>query len=98
MNLGLASLVFVVAAVLVGLLLVLGYSIRLQRRAVASQSSVVEDHFSEKEQRKRSIALSEEALELQRRALKDNDELLSLLRKSVELQQETLRELRAAKG
>jgi hypothetical protein len=89
----LSTIGFVVIAIIV-LFAVLLYSIRLQRRAVVTQTAVVDDHFAEKAQRQRHLALAEEALELQRRAIAHDEETLGLLRRSVELNEQILNVLR----
>lgn len=98
--------ILVVAIVIA--LFVLAYTLKLQRRAVARQSDIVEDHFAEKAQRQRQFSLVEESLELQKRAyahaeegletqkraLLHDEEVRQLLRRSVELQEETINVLR----
>jgi len=89
----LSTIGFIVIAIII-LFAVLLYSIRLQRRAVVTQTAVVDDHFAEKAQRQRHLALAEEALELQRRAINHDEETRVLLRRSVELNEQILDVLR----
>jgi ABC-type uncharacterized transport system fused permease/ATPase subunit len=91
-----SAIVLVVVAILVlfGLLI---RTIRLQRRAVVTQEAVVGDHFAEKGQRQRHLALAEEALEIQRRAIANDAEALELLRRSVQLNEEILGVLRTSR-
>ena len=93
----LSTIGFIVIVILV-LLAVLLYSIRLQRRAVVTQTAVVDDHFAEKAQRQRHLALAEQALELQRRAIAHDEETLGLLRRSVELNEQILNVLRSPRA
>jgi hypothetical protein len=97
-EIGVMLSMIVVALVLVGgLVAIVIYSVRLQRRAVVTQNAVVDDHFSEKAQRQRHLALSEESVEIQKRAVLRDEEALQLLRRSVELNEEILNELRNSK-
>ena len=103
----LSTIGFVIAAIVI-LFIVIAYSVRLQRRAITTQESVVGDHFAEKAQRQRQLALTEEALELQRRAdaraeaLLEmerradarSEEALQLSRRSVQLSEEILAALK----
>jgi hypothetical protein len=101
---------FVVAIfILIGIVI---YSIRLQRRAVVTQTAVVDDHFAEKTQRQRQYALMEQSYELQKqaadragesleilkRAAARDDEARELLRRSVQASEEILAVLRAPKS
>jgi uncharacterized membrane protein len=98
-EIGVMLSVIVVAVVLVGgLIAIVIYSVRLQRRAVVTQNAVVDDHFSEKAQRQRHLALSEGSVEIQRRAVARDEEALQLLRRSVQLNEEILTELRKSKN
>ena len=89
---GSIAVIALAVVVLIGAVI---YSIKLQRRAVSTQSAVVDDHFAEKAQRHRHLALAEESLELQKRAIVEDAETRALLRRSVELNEEILKELRA---
>jgi predicted Holliday junction resolvase-like endonuclease len=89
----LSTIVFVILLIVV-LFVVIVYSVRLQRRAVVTQDAVVDDHFAEKAQRQRHLALAEEALELQKRAVARDEETRDLLRRSVELNEQILSALR----
>jgi hypothetical protein len=86
-----------ICVIIVALIAVIIYSVRLQRRAVITQTAVVDDHFSEKAQRQRHLELAEEALQLQRQASAHDEEARSLMRRAVELNEEILKVLRSSR-
>jgi hypothetical protein len=91
---GLLSTIGLVCTAIVVLLFVIIHSMRLQRRALVTQKAAVDDHFAEKAQRQRHLALAEEALEIQRRADARAEEALQLSRRSVQLGEEILQTIR----
>jgi hypothetical protein len=91
---GLFSVIGVVIVAIVMLVGVILYSIRLQSRAVSTQTAVVDDHFAEKAQRQRHLVLAEESLEIQKRAVARDEEALDLLRRSVQLNEQILDAIR----
>jgi stress response protein YsnF len=95
---GLLAAVLMIVVVICILIAVIIYSIRLQRRAVVTQTAVVDDHFSEKAQRQRHLALAEEALEIQRHAVARDEQAIDLLRRTVQLNEEILSTLRGSRG
>lgn len=91
------GMVLVIVLAIVAIVFLLGiivYSVRLQRRAVSTQTAVVDDHFAEKTQRQRHLDLAEESLREQKGALARDEEALKLLRTLVALNEKILEELR----
>ena len=89
----LSSIGFTIAAIIVVFIALL-YTLRLQRKALVTQTAVVDDHFAEKKQRQRQLELAEEAVAMQKRAMAHDEEALALLRRSVELNEQILHALR----
>ena len=89
----LSSIGFTIVAIIVVFIALL-YTLRLQRKALVTQTAVVDDHFAEKNQRQRQLELAEEAVAMQKRAMADDEEALALLRRSVELNEQILHALR----
>ena len=89
----LSSIGFTMVAIIVVFIALL-YTLRLQRKALVSQTAVVDDHFAEKNQRQRQLELAEEAVAMQKRAMAHDEEALALLRRSVELNEQILHALR----
>ena len=97
----LGGLLTAVAVIIVAIVILVGviiYSIRLQRRAVVTQTAVVDDHFAEKAQRQRHLTLAEESLEIQKHAIANDAQALELLRRSVQLNEQILEALRTSRG
>ncbi|HEX6529715.1 MAG TPA: hypothetical protein VF004_07850 [Burkholderiales bacterium] len=89
----LSSIGFTIVAIIIVFIALL-YTLRLQRKALVTQTAVVEDHFAEKNQRQRQLELAEEAVAMQKRAMAHDEEALALLRRSVELNEQILHALR----
>jgi len=91
---GIVSVIVLAIVALIFLLGIIVYSVRLQRRAVSTQTAVVDDHFAEKTQRQRHLALAEESLQEQKQAVARDEEALKLLRRLVALNEQIVEELR----
>jgi hypothetical protein len=76
------------------LIVVVIYSVRLQRRAIATQERLALEHHEEKQKRDSFYASSEDTVETLKNATQRDEEALQLLRRSLEIQEEILRELR----
>jgi hypothetical protein len=90
--------ILLLIVIITALLVVLAYSIRLQRRAVITQDAAMHEHQEGKTQRDRHFLLAEESIELQKRSLAQGEEINHSLKRSLELQEELLKELRNHKS